>query len=179
MVPIDLSDSDLIARIAAICLDAHRLTARLIVHLIEVEDRRLHLREACTSMSDFCIRKLGMSESCAFRRIAGARLVRKFPRLLPFMERGELCLSTLVLLQPHLTDANLDTLVAAVHGKTQRQIAEYFACIAPRPDVPSTIEPTEPPAIQTAMVERDPGGPLTLVLPPAPPSPPSRIEPLS
>ena len=86
----DLSDSELVARIASLCLDAHRLTARLLVHLIEVEERRLDLRAACTSMSDFCVRKLGMSESVAFRRIAGARLVRKFPRLLPFLERGEL-----------------------------------------------------------------------------------------
>jgi hypothetical protein len=29
------------------------LTARLIVHLIEVEERRLDLRAACTSMFDF------------------------------------------------------------------------------------------------------------------------------
>ena len=58
------------------------LTARLIVLLIEVEERRLDLRSAFTSMFDFRQRRLGMSQGEAFRRITAARLMKRFPALL-------------------------------------------------------------------------------------------------
>jgi 5-methylcytosine-specific restriction endonuclease McrA len=140
MKPTELSDDELVSRLAEICLEAHRLTARLIVHLIEVDERRLDLKTACTSMFDFCVRRLGMSRGAAYRRVVAARLVRQFPRLLQSLERGELHLTTLVLLRPHLTEANVDELVAAVKGKSQREIEELLARLAPRPDVPSTLE---------------------------------------
>jgi hypothetical protein len=70
MKPIDLSDEDLVARLSAICGDARRLVAGMIVHLIEVEERRLHLKAACSSMFEFCLRRLGIvgsrrAPSCA------------------------------------------------------------------------------------------------------------------
>src|SRR6476661_6069947 len=135
----ELTDDELVSRLSALCAEGHVLTARLIVHLIEVEERRLDLRTACTSMFDFCQRRLGMSEGAAFRRITAARLVKRFPALLERIERGELHLSTLVLLRPHLTEVNVEGLAAAVAGKTQRQVEELLARLAPKPDVPSAI----------------------------------------
>src|SRR5579864_2440981 len=108
----DLSDDELLARLVSIRLEGHHLLARLLVHLVEVEDRRLELRQAYSSLHDFCRRKLGMSEGEAFRRITAARLLRKLPRLLGPIERGEVTLSNLVLLRDHLTEANLDDLLA-------------------------------------------------------------------
>src|SRR5438046_6379107 len=98
-----LSDKELIASIAGICLEGYARTARLLVLLIEVEERRLHLRSARSSMFNFCVHQLGMSEGTAARRISAARLVKEFPALLPSIERGDLHLSTLELLRPHLT----------------------------------------------------------------------------
>ena len=86
---LELSDEALLSQLTAICLEGHRLTARLVVHLIEVEERRLDLRAACTSMFDFCVRRLGMSEGAAFRRINAARLVKRFPGLLARLASGE------------------------------------------------------------------------------------------
>src|SRR6476661_10177458 len=97
----ELTDDELVSRLSARCLEGHALTARMIVHLIEVEERRLHLRDACSSMFDFCQRRLGMSEGAAFRRINAARLV---------------------LLRPHLSEANVEELATAVVGKTQREV---------------------------------------------------------
>jgi hypothetical protein len=134
-----LSDEALVASIASVCADERRLLARLIQHLVEVEDRRLHLKAACSSMFDFCVRRLGMSEGGAFRRINAARLVRRFPGLLGAVERGELHLSSLVLLRDHLTEANVEELVAATRGRSKREVEELLARRAPRPDVPSTL----------------------------------------
>jgi len=135
----DLTDDALVSRLSTLCAEGHVLTARLIVHLIEVEERRLDLRAACTSMFDFCQRRLGMSEGAAFRRITAARVVKRFPALLERIEQGELHLSTLVLLRPHLTEVNVEELAAAAAGKTQRQVEELLARLAPKPDVPSAI----------------------------------------
>ena len=77
----ELTDDALVSRISTLCAEGHALTARLIVLLIEVEERRLDLRSACTSMFDYCQRRLGMSEGAAFRRITAARLVKRFPAL--------------------------------------------------------------------------------------------------
>jgi hypothetical protein len=75
----------------------------------------------------------------AFRRITAARLVKPVPALLERIERGELHLSMLVLLSPHLDEQNVDELAAAVAGKTQRQVEELLARLAPEADVPSAI----------------------------------------
>src|SRR6476661_4109803 len=134
-----LSDADLVARITETCVESNRLTARIVLYLGEVEERRLDLRAACSSMFDFCVHRLGMSEGAAYRRITGARLVRRFSCLLPVIERGELHLSTLVLLRAHLNETNVEEIVASVKGKTHREVEEHLARIAPRPDVPSRI----------------------------------------
>src|SRR5215471_8582714 len=104
-----LSDDELFAHAKAICDQRSRLLARLLLVLIEIEERRLHERKACASMFIFCRDRLGMSEPAAFRRSAAAQLVREFPSLLGAIERGELHLSNLLLLRGHLTRENVDT----------------------------------------------------------------------
>jgi 5-methylcytosine-specific restriction endonuclease McrA len=134
-----LTDDALVARVSTLCAQGYALTARLIVLLIEVEERRLDLRSACTSMFDYCQRRLGMSEGAAYRRITAARLVKRFPALLQRIETGEIHLSTLVLLRPHLDEQNVDEIAAAVVGKTKRQVEDLLARVAPKADVPSAI----------------------------------------
>src|SRR6202030_4280698 len=98
-----LSDEQLLSSLSAVCFETRRLLGRLLVHLIEVEARRLDLRSACSSLFDFCQRRLGMSESEAVRRIDAARLVKRFPCLLAHIERGDIHLSALLLLRDHFT----------------------------------------------------------------------------
>src|SRR5882757_7810431 len=171
----NLSDEALVSSLRAICGESHLLVARLVVHLGEIEERSLHLKAACSSMFDYCVRKLGMSEGSAHRRINAARLVRRFPGLLERLERGEVRLSALVPMAKHLTEANFDELIASVVGKTVREVEGILARYAPRPDVPSSIrelplhagaEPTLP--LDGASPCAQPGAPR-----------PMRIAPLS
>jgi hypothetical protein len=137
----NLSDDELLSHAKAICDQRSQLLARLILVLIEVEERRLHERKACATMFEFCRKKLGMSEPAAFRRSAAAQLVRRFPSLLGAIERGELHLSNLLLLRGHLTAENVGVMVAEVAGKNARQVQEFLARRAPRPDVPTDVRP--------------------------------------
>ncbi|MDB5219174.1 MAG: hypothetical protein JWO86_7101, partial [Myxococcaceae bacterium] len=134
-----LSDEELVSSLHAICADGRRLLARLLVHLGEIEERSLHLKSACPSLFEFCIRRLGMSEGEAFRRIAAARLVKRFPSLLARIESGALHLTAVVLLREHFTETNVDELADAASGKTKRELEELLARRAPRPDVASMI----------------------------------------
>lgn len=134
-----LTDDALIERLRQSCLDSKRLLAELILLLIEVERRRLHLKSASPSPFEFCVRRLNMSEGEAYRRCNAARLVARFPRLLPYIERGDIHLSALVQLRDYFTEENVDDLVEMSRKKNKMEIAELVARLAPRPDVPARL----------------------------------------
>jgi 5-methylcytosine-specific restriction endonuclease McrA len=122
------------------------LTAKLVAHLAEIEDRRLHLLAGFSSMFEFCTKELHFGEGEAFRRILAARLGRRFPVIYTLLATGALNLSTLELLREWLTDDNHEELFAAVAGKSKRDVQEIIALRFPRSDIPSrirraTIEP--------------------------------------
>jgi hypothetical protein len=119
----------------------------MLAHLVEVEERRLHLEAACPSMLQFCVRRLGMSEDEACRRIHTARLVHRFPDLLVRIERGDLTLSTIALLEHALTEVTYEELVEAATGKTKAEVQALLAKRSPMPDVPGAITtiPTQAP----------------------------------
>jgi 5-methylcytosine-specific restriction endonuclease McrA len=142
----DLTNDELLAQLAAHVGSGHVWQARLIAYLAEVEERRLHLEAACSSMFDFCVHRLDMSDGEAHRRLIAARLVRRFPSVLGYLERGDVHLCGLALLRDHLTDDNHEELLHAASGKTVRAVQEMLAARAPKPDVPSRIEPLAPQA---------------------------------
>jgi transcriptional regulator len=117
-----------------------------------------------------------MSEGSAFRRINAARLARRFPSLVGHIESGAVHLSTLVLLRDHLTESNIEELVAATARKTKREVGELLARRAPRPDVPSTIRKL-PLLADNRPATPSLGAPAPL--PSAAPRPAARIDPLS
>ena len=137
-----LSDEELVSRIASLCLEGRRLVARLIVHLIEVEDRALDKKSACSSMWAFCTERLKMSEGETSRRLNAARLVRRFPSLLGRIERGEVHLSALKPLGRYLDEENVDAVLDDAKGKTRSQLEEMIARRFPRPNAPTVERPT-------------------------------------
>jgi hypothetical protein len=71
------------------------LTAKLVVYLAEIEHRRLHVVAGYSSMFEFCVKELRLSEGEAFRRLTAARLARQFPIIPNLIASGELHLSGL------------------------------------------------------------------------------------
>lgn len=136
-----LSNKQLIAGLTAVLGDSRACLARLLVYLGEVDERRLHLEMACPSLFDFCVRRLGMSEDEACRRIKAARVVRRFPVVLAMVETGELGLSGIGVLATHLTPENHEELLRAAGGRTKREIQELVADREPRAPVPARVDP--------------------------------------
>ena len=139
-----LSDAELLTQTRHLVGRSNRVLAELLAHLAEVEARGIHRTRACSSLYTYCIYELRFSEDEAFRRVAAARLVRRFPVLLDAVAAGELHLTGLLLLGPHLTEMNLAGIIARAKHRTKRELMRLVRILDPLPAVPARIEPLGP-----------------------------------
>jgi hypothetical protein len=140
----ELSNEDLLASTKKLVGASNRVLALLLAHLGEVQARGVHRERACASLYTYCLYELRLSEDAAFRRAKAARIVRDFPKLLGAVARGELHLTGLLMLGPHLSDDNLDDVLALAKHRSKREIAALVRKLDPLPDVPPRIEPLGP-----------------------------------
>jgi 5-methylcytosine-specific restriction endonuclease McrA len=134
-----LTDDDLLACTAALLTSSRRVEAELVAHLAEVDARQLYLQEACPSMFAYATTRLGLSEAEAYLRITAGRMSRRFPVVLDLMAAGRIHLSAIAKLAPHLTQENVDSLLARAAGRSKREIEVLVAELAPKPDAPALI----------------------------------------
>src|SRR6188768_4284566 len=132
---VGLENSELVAGLSALARQGNELTARALAHLVELEERMLHLELGFSSLFSYCVEALGMSEGSAGRRVTAARVCRRFPEAFDRVARGELHLCALCALAPHLQPENAAELFDSCRGKTRRQIEVLVAVRFPRPDV--------------------------------------------
>jgi hypothetical protein len=145
-----LTDGELLAGTRRLVGRSNQLLAELLAHLGEVEARGIHRIRACSSLYTYCIYELRFSEDEAFRRVAAARLTRRFPVLLEAVSSGELHLTGLLMLGPHLTESNLAEVLARAKHRTKRELARLVRVLDPLPSVPARIEPLGP-ALERSM----------------------------
>jgi hypothetical protein len=104
-----------------------------------MDARRLYLGEGSSSLFTYCTQVLHLSEHAAYGRIEAARAVRRFPLILERLESGEVTLTAVSLLRPHLTEANCGDLLDAARHRSKREVERLVAAIAPRPDAPMVV----------------------------------------
>jgi hypothetical protein len=139
-----LSDSELLAATRSLVGRSNQLLAALLTHLGEVEARGIHRIRACSSLYTYCIHELRLSEDEAYRRVAASRLVRRFPALLEAIASGELHLTGLLMLGPHLTENNLSEVLRRAKHRTKKEVTALVRVLDPLPDIPARIEPLGP-----------------------------------
>ncbi len=194
-----LDDAEVVRRLHALHHDSCVVLGSLLVYLGEVEHRRLYASAGYDSMHGYCVRKLGMSDQAAFKRLRVARMARELPAIIEGVGAGRLHLSGLVVLCPHLTEANHAELLEEASGKSRRDVERLLAVRFPKPDAatsirrvpaqrapdpPASPQPTPPPSadVGPATPAPVPNEPPALVLEtsePMPSRPMSRVEPLS
>ncbi|HSC86746.1 MAG TPA: HNH endonuclease signature motif containing protein [Polyangiaceae bacterium] len=133
-----VSDDELVAGICA--LEAHQRStmAAIIEHLVEMERRRLHLRLGYSSLYEYCLKALGLSEDEAYRRMTCARLAARYPEIVARLARGELSLTTVTMLKPHWSAESAAELLEMAAGVSKRELEKRLAARfpeRPRPDV--------------------------------------------
>jgi hypothetical protein len=139
-----LSDAELLLGTRGCVARSNQELAALLAHLAEVEARGIYKQRACASLCIFCIYELRMSEDSAFRHARAARIARQFPVLFGMIAAGEIHLTGVVLIAPHLTEENHRELLQRVKYRSKREITKIVRVIDPLPDVPPRIEPLGP-----------------------------------
>ena len=139
-----VSDADLLAGTRRLVGRSNQVLAELLAHLAEVEARGIHRLRACPSLYMYCVYELRLSEDAAFRRARAARVAWEFPVIFRQVADGELHLTALVLLAPHLTEGNHRELLALAKHRTKREILRIVRTLAPEPSVPDRVEPLGP-----------------------------------
>jgi hypothetical protein len=134
-----LTDEELLDSLHALVRRDAQTQADLLRNLAEVERRRLYLGQACSSLYTYCTERLGMSEAVAYDRIRVMRTARELPMIFSMVERGEIHLSALRLLCPHLTDENHRELLSRAAGQSKKVVEALVAEIAPQPGRRSRI----------------------------------------
>jgi 5-methylcytosine-specific restriction endonuclease McrA len=147
-----LSDQDLLREVGRLAARERDTTAGLVASLAVLDQRRLYLAEGYESLFTYCTHTLRLSESATYKRIAAARAAQRFPVILERLATGDVTLTAVRLLAPHLTEANHIALLDEVRQCSTRAVEQIVARLHPRPDVPSTVRklPTPPAASEMA-----------------------------
>lgn len=131
-----LSDQQILSRIHKLTQRERSLTLAVLLHLNEIERRKLHLKLGYSSLFDYCTARLGYSASAASRRIRTARCVARFPEVYELLRDNDVNVSTVAQVSRILTVENKDTVLARIRGKSQREVEAVVAEFEPLESAP-------------------------------------------
>ena len=77
----NLNNLDLVSKTKNLVSEERKLTTEILVHLREIEKRRIHLYFGYSSLHEFCVKHLGYSDGSAHRRISAMRLIKEIPEI--------------------------------------------------------------------------------------------------
>jgi 5-methylcytosine-specific restriction endonuclease McrA len=126
-----LSNRELLSRVKALVAKERATTLEILVHLNEVERRKLHLSLGYPSLFEYCTRYLGYSSSAAGRRIHAARCVRDFPEVYELLEKNAVTLVTISLVASILSESNKTEILDRIWYKSQREVETIAATYRP------------------------------------------------
>ncbi len=151
-----LSDRELLSRVKDLVARERAVTLEILVHLIEVERRRLHVGLGYASMFDYCTRHLGYSSSAAARRIQHGPVSPGLPGgpRTPREERGEPEHGVFGLLDSHAGEPG--RLLSRIRGKSQKEVEAIVADYRPPVSLRDRAKP-----VWVAVPSSGPSGPET------------------
>jgi len=136
-----LTDSELLSRVEALTQRERATTIDILLHLGEVERRRLHLSLGYRSLFDYCTQHLKYSASAAGRRIQTARCIRRHPEVHELLVRREVNMSTISHVAPVLTTDNKDELLRSIRHKSQRHVEAIVSRFRPPLSLRDRVRP--------------------------------------
>jgi hypothetical protein len=131
-LPSSLDSTALSRRLGELAGHERAVQVEFLIHLDEFDRRRAWLEAGYGSLWDYCLRVLHLREGAAGRRIAAMRVLRRLPGLAAALRDGRLCLSTLALLGPVLTEESADDLVARAAFLPKADVERLLVSLQPR-----------------------------------------------
>ena len=158
-----LSDGELDRSAEQLVCAEKQNVAKLIAHIAEMSRRKVAFELGYKSTFHYCVERLHLSEGSVASRIHVANVSIRFPQLLVALAENRISLTVAGLLAPHLSDGNVDTLLADCAGMTKKAALEYLVRIEPKPVFEPSIRrrparpvPVEPGPAETPREEATP-----------------------
>ena len=136
-----LSDKNLVRRIEEISVKENQTTAELVLHLIEMDQRRLFVQMGYPSLFQYCRRRLKYSEPATNRRISSARAIGKVPELYEALLKKEVSITTISLVAGIINEGNGKDVLHQIRGKSRSEVEAVLARYRPRDQVREQIKP--------------------------------------
>jgi 5-methylcytosine-specific restriction endonuclease McrA len=139
-VPSDL----LLTAVRQTLVHERRWMVDFLATLSEIDARRLYLMAGAPDLFRYLVEKLGIAEPSASKRIAAARVMRRFPAAGSMLLSGETHLSGIYLVAKRLNDDNASSLLESLKGKTRNQVEEQMARLFPEEEKRPWVRPLPP-----------------------------------
>jgi hypothetical protein len=117
----NIENHDLISRTEKLARSERKITHLILLHINEIESRRLYADLGFDGMFSFLTKHLAYSESSAYRRLQSARLLKQIPEIAEKLETGSLNLTQLTQVQKclKLENKNLKSTTTPTTSATQ------------------------------------------------------------
>lgn len=145
-----VSDEELVRCLEHLAAKEHLATVELLHCLGDLDQRKSYLKFGHSSLFALCTRKLKYSEPAAYRRICSARIIRKYPQAISFLENREVSLTTLTLVYSVLTPENANEIFKSIAGQSKEKVETIVAFqktpLSPKRDTVRVISAQRVPA---------------------------------
>lgn len=122
-----LTNTTLLKDISTLASRERELTSQVLWHLREIDQRKLYSELKCSSLFDYCVKKLKYSEGQASRRVKACRMLEDLPSLAQKIEDGSLNLSLINQAGSFFKDENIkdpkikEKVINQIEGKSTRE----------------------------------------------------------
>ena len=137
----DVSDRRLLSNLRRLSEKEHETVLSILVHLIEIDRRRLYLEMGYSSLFKLCVKEFKYSESVAGRWIAVARCIKRFPRAYRALASGKVNMSNLGRIASIMNESNEKELLRSIIGATGREVEHLVSRHSPRSVIRDSIKP--------------------------------------
>ena len=125
----ELEDDKLVLSAKDVVQKERECTIALILHLMAIDARKIYVLAGFSSLAEYCMEVLGLSQNKAWKRSQVARVSALHPDLLLMLEKGEISVSHIALCAPRLTEANKDVLLNGIKGKSLREAGLFCSSV--------------------------------------------------
>ena len=134
-----VSDRKLLSSIRKLSDRERETVLSILVHLVEIERRRLYLEMGYSSLYEFCVKRLGYWEATAARRVSIARCIGRFPLAGRALFSGKVTLTNLALVTKLITAENASDLLSRIAGTSKKQVELLVSSRNPRSAVRDSV----------------------------------------
>jgi len=122
-----LSSDNLLKKFSVVVSREREVIVDVIIHLSEIAKRKLHAREGFSNIHAYLQKTFLYSGGATYRRMQAVKLSARFPEVLAYLSQGKLNLTSICLIEPHVTFSNGKRIIEQVLGKTKQEIEVFLA----------------------------------------------------